>query len=48
MTNKPLNTKLFSQIVDFLQSARNKVVRAINQTMVTTYFEIGRMIVEEE
>lgn len=48
MTNKPLNTKFFSQIVDLLQSARNKVVQTVNQTMVLTYFEIGRMLVEEE
>jgi predicted nuclease of restriction endonuclease-like (RecB) superfamily len=48
MTNRPLNINFFSQIVDLLQSARNNVVRAINQTMVTTYFEIGRKIVEEE
>ena len=48
MHNKPSNTKFFSQIVDLLQSARSQVVRTINQTMVTTYFEIGRMIVEEE
>ncbi|MDT8412393.1 MAG: PDDEXK nuclease domain-containing protein [Vicingaceae bacterium] len=48
MTNKPSNTNFFSQIVDLLQSARNNVVRAINQTMVTTYFEIGKKIVEEE
>ena len=48
MTNKLPNTKFFSQIVDLLQSARNNVVRTINQTMVTTYFEIGKMIVEEE
>lgn len=48
MTNKPLNTKFLSQIVDLLQSARSKVVRTVNQTMVLTYFEIGRMIVEEE
>lgn len=48
MTNKPLNKEFISQIVDLLQSARNKVVKTINQTMVLTYFEIGRMIVEEE
>ncbi|UUV22215.1 PDDEXK nuclease domain-containing protein [Paenimyroides aestuarii] len=48
MTNNLSNTKFFSQIVDLLQSARSNVVRAINQTMVLTYFEIGRMIVEEE
>lgn len=48
MTNKPSNTKFYSQIVDLLQSARNKVVRTVNQTMVLTYFEIGKMLVEEE
>ncbi len=46
--NKRLNTNFFAQIVDLLQSARKNVVHTINQTMVTTYFEIGRMIVEEE
>lgn len=48
MTNTPSNIKFFTEIVDLLQSARNKVVQTVNQTMVTTYFEIGRMIVEEE
>lgn len=48
MTNKPSNTKFFTQIVELLQSARNKVVRTVNQTMVLTYFEIGKMLVEEE
>lgn len=48
MKNTPSNTKFFSQVVDLLQSARSKVVQTVNQTMVTTYFEIGRMIVEEE
>jgi predicted nuclease of restriction endonuclease-like (RecB) superfamily len=48
MTDKPSNTKFFAQIVDLLQSARSRVVHTVNQTMVLTYFEIGRMIVEEE
>lgn len=48
MIDKPPNTKFYSQIVDLLQSAKNKVVRTVNQTMVLTYFEIGRMLVEEE
>lgn len=48
MINKPSNTKFYSQIVELLQSARNKVVRTVNQTMVLTYFEIGKMLVEEE
>lgn len=48
MANKSSNTKFFSKIVDLLQSARSRVVQTVNQTMVLTYFEIGRMIVEEE
>lgn len=48
MINKPSNTEFYTQIVDLLQSARSKVVRTVNQTMVLTYFEIGRMIIEEE
>ncbi len=39
---------LYSKIAGLLQSARQNVVRAVNQTMVITYFEIGRMIVEDE
>jgi hypothetical protein len=39
---------LYSQIAQLLQAARQNVVRAVNQTMVYTYFEIGRMIVEKE
>lgn len=48
MAKSPSNTTFFNQIVDLLQSARNKVVQTVNQSMVTTYFEIGRKIVEEE
>lgn len=48
MENKLSNTKFFSKVVDLLESARSKVVQTVNHTMVTTYFEIGRMIVEEE
>lgn len=48
MANKPTNTKFSSKIVDLLQSARSRVVQTVNQTVVLTYFEIGRMIVEEE
>jgi predicted nuclease of restriction endonuclease-like (RecB) superfamily len=39
---------LYDQIVELLQAARQQVVRAINQTMVLTYYEIGRMIVDDE
>ncbi|MCG9792401.1 PDDEXK nuclease domain-containing protein [Flavobacterium algicola] len=42
------NKILFSQVVVLLQNARQHVLRAVNSTMVYTYFEIGKMIVEEE
>ncbi len=48
MNDTPRNSKFLSQIVDLLQSARSKVVQTVNKTMVLTYFEIGRIIVEEE
>jgi predicted nuclease of restriction endonuclease-like (RecB) superfamily len=38
----------YSRISGVLKSARNKVVQAVNSTMVETYFEIGRLIIEEE
>ena len=47
--NKNLqNTALFQQVVVLLQNARQQVLRTVNSTMTYTYFEIGRMIVEEE
>jgi len=39
---------LFRRVTDLLEHARANVVRSLNRTMVTTYFEIGRIIVEEE
>ena len=39
---------LFDNIKVLLIEARKSIVRNINQTMVYTYFEIGRMIVEDE
>ncbi len=39
---------LFDKVTRLLHEARGVVVRNINQTMVYTYFEIGRMIVEDE
>ncbi|MCB0537393.1 MAG: PDDEXK nuclease domain-containing protein [Chitinophagales bacterium] len=40
--------KLFLTVKELIQQARQQVVRNVNQVMVTTYYEIGRMIVEEE
>ena len=42
------NKALFSKVVALLQNASLQVLRNVNSTMVSTYFEIGRMIVEEE
>jgi len=39
---------LFQDIKTLLHNARSQVVRAVNTTMVHTYFEIGRLIVEDE
>lgn len=38
----------YQKIAEILTQARNSIVQTVNQTMVQTYFEIGRMIVEEE
>lgn len=40
--------RLYNKVSDLLKTAQNKVLLTVNTTMVTTYFEIGRMIVEEE
>ncbi len=48
MIQKKSTNSLYSKIADFLQAARQTAVRAVNQTMVYTYFEIGRMIIENE
>jgi len=47
MTTKP-DSRFFSQVAEMLLQAREHVARQVNSAMVLTYFEIGRMIVEEE
>lgn len=42
------NTPLLNTISALLENARKSVVVAVNQTMVLTYFEIGKTIVEDE
>ena len=39
---------LFEQIAKLIETARHSVIRTTNVTMVTTYFLIGRQIVEHE
>ncbi|OXG06452.1 putative nuclease of restriction endonuclease-like (RecB) superfamily [Flavobacterium araucananum] len=42
------NKVIFKQVAELLQTARQQVLRTVNSTMTITYFEIGRIIVEEE
>ena len=49
MTDITKNTdRLYNKVSDLLKAARSTVLQTVNTIMVATYFEIGRMIVEEE
>jgi len=41
-----LSKNLYSNIKELINSSRNRIVQTVNTTMVHTYFEIGRLIVE--
>ena len=43
-----LSTSFLNKVGSLLDNARKNVKTAVNLTMVYTYYEIGRMIVEEE
>ncbi len=45
---KTISKNLFLEIKTLLQSAKNSIVQKVNTTMVCTYFEIGRLIFENE
>lgn len=45
--NKHIDTFYF-KILELLKTAHKTVLQSVNTTMVVTYFEIGRLIVEEE
>jgi predicted nuclease of restriction endonuclease-like (RecB) superfamily len=44
--NRPTN--LYDRITDLLKQAKRSIVQSVNHTMTVTYFEIGRIIVNEE
>jgi len=48
MKSESTHFKLYSEIADLLRSAKSRVLRSVNHTMVITYFEVGKLIVEEE
>ncbi len=41
-----LYQNLFGEIKELIFNSRNKIIQTVNTTMVYTYFEIGRLIVE--
>jgi hypothetical protein len=41
-----LSKDLYSNIKELINTSRNRIVQAVNTTIVYTYFEIGRLIVE--
>jgi hypothetical protein len=42
------NNRIYNQIKELLTVASNRVLQSVNSTMTKTYFEIGKLIVEEE
>jgi predicted nuclease of restriction endonuclease-like (RecB) superfamily len=48
LSNQTDENSLFSKVAELLELARKQVVTTVNLTMVHTYFEIGKMIIEEE
>ena len=48
MKRKIQNSDFFKSVIDLVRLSKSNVVRHVNKAMVTTYFEIGRMIVEQQ
>ena len=48
MENTLSQNRLYNKIASILEESRKFVATTVNTTMVQTYFEIGRLIVEEE
>ena len=44
----PTDNQLFIKVAELIDLARKKVATTVNLTMVHTYFEIGRIIIENE
>ncbi|HEX6179747.1 MAG TPA: DUF1016 N-terminal domain-containing protein [Chitinophagaceae bacterium] len=48
MTTNGNTDNLYNSIKTLLENAKSQIVRNVNRTMVLTYFEIGRRLVEHE
>ena len=42
------STDLLISIRQLLKESRNQLIRSVNNVMVKTYWEVGRLIVEDE
>lgn len=42
------NEELFEQVKNLILTARQQTTKYVNQKIVNTYFEVGKMIVEHE
>ncbi len=45
--NRQIDT-FYSKILELLKSAQNKVYQSVNSTMVDAYYQIGKIIIDEE
>ena len=43
-----ITNELVNEIKDLIINARNKVAQQVNETLVNTYWNIGKIIVEKE
>ena len=50
MNNKidKIHKDVYSSIKELMDNARNKVAREVNNILIQTYWEIGRVIIEDE
>ena len=48
MTEFENNNAILGKVIDLLNKARTEIVSNVNKTMVYTYYEIDRIIIEEE
>ncbi len=46
--NTPISTELLSAVRNLLHESRTQLQQTVNHVMVKTYWEVGRLIVEEE
>ncbi len=45
-TEKTIKTIFYNKVAELLKEAQRSAIQTVNKTMVYTYFEIGKMIVE--